>query len=226
MLIAVAGATISIVADSIIQLLTIAYVLGSGGIIIALAQWFWRRMNRYGAFAGLIVGWVVVIGMLIFKVFDAPMDSLLNLEDGVKFSTAERLTGARMLFAIASVTSITILVTLLTPPEPMENLKRFLLKARPFAFGWQPVIKELDAPCEPIETFRRTLLSWCIGMVMVLSLLCGVGEMILGSAAVGVGCLLVSALSLWWLLRRFQEDYVNWGSDDMKAFCSLALRSF
>ena len=210
-LIAVAGATISIVADSIIQLLTIAYVLGSGGIIVALAQWFWWRMNRYGAFAGLIVGWVVVIGMLVFKVFDAPMASLLNLEDGVKFSTAERLTGARMLFAIASVTSITILVTLLTPPEPMENLKRFLLKARPFAFGWQPVIKELDAPYEPIETFRRTLLSWCIGMVMVLSLIFGIGEMILGSAAFGIGCLVVSALSLWWSLRRFQEDYEHEG---------------
>ncbi len=207
LLIAVAGATISIVADSIIQLLTIAYVLGSGSIIIALAQWFWWRMNRYGALAGLIVGWVVVIGMLVFKIFDAPMASLLNLEDGVKFSTAERLTGARMLFAITSVTSVTFLVTLLTPPEPMENLKNFLLKARPFAFGWKPVIQELNEPYEPVETFGRTLFSWCIGMVMVLSLICGIGEMILGSAVVGLGGLVIFALTLWWTLRRFQEDY-------------------
>jgi hypothetical protein len=112
-----------------------------------------------------------------------------------------------MLFAITSVTSVTFLVTLLTPPEPMENLKNFLLKARPFAFGWKPVIRELNEPYEPVETFGRTLFSWCIGMVMVLSLICGIGEMILGSAFVGLGGLVIFALTLWWTLRRFQEDY-------------------
>jgi hypothetical protein len=89
----------------------------------------------------------------------------------------------------------------------MENLKRFLLKARPFAFGWKPVIKELDAPYEPIETFGRTLFSWCIGMVMVLALMSGIGELILGSTLFGIVCLVIFALTLWWTLRRFQDDY-------------------
>ena len=213
-LIAAAGATISIMADSIIQLLTISYVLGSGGIIIAFAQWFWWRMNRYGALAGLVIGWTVVIGMLVFKIFDAPMASLLNLEDGVQFSTAERLTGARMLFAIVTVTFCTVLVTLLTPPEPMENLKKFLLKARPFAFGWKPVIRELGEPYDSVENFGRTLVSWAIGMVMVLSLICGIGELIIGTAVTGIACLVVSALTLWWTLRRFQQDYEH----ELKAY--------
>lgn len=213
-LIAAAGATISLMADSIIQLLTISYVLGSGGIIIAFAQWFWWRMNRYGALAGLVIGWAVVIGMLVFKIFDAPMASLLNLEDGVQFSTAERLTGARMLFAIVTVTFFTVLVTLLTPPEPMENLKKFLLKARPFAFGWKPVIRELGEPYDSVENFWRTLVSWAIGMVMVLSLICGIGELIIGTAVTGIACLVVSAVTLWWTLKRFQQDY----EQELKAY--------
>ncbi len=42
---------------------------------------------------------------------------------------------------------------------------------------------------------------------MVLSLLCGIGEMILGSALIGLGGLVIFAIALWWTLRRFQEDY-------------------
>jgi SSS family solute:Na+ symporter len=206
-IIAAAGATVSLMADSILQLLTIFYVLGSGGILVALAQWFWWRLNRYGAIAGLVAGWVVVVAMLVFKLFDAPMASLLNLEDGVQFSTAERLTGARMLLAIVVVTLTTLVVTLLTPPEPMENLKKFLLKARPFALGWKPVIRELDKPYDPVEGFWRTMFSWAIGMVMVLALLVGIGELILGDPSIGFGCLLISALTLWWTLVRFKQDY-------------------
>jgi SSS family solute:Na+ symporter len=206
-LIAGAGTLVSLKADSILQLLSIAYVLGSGGIIIAFLQWFWWRMNRYGAMAGLVAGWAVVLGMLVFQIFDAPMASLLNLEEGTQFSTAERLTGARMLFAIVSVTSITLLVTLLTPPEPMEGLKKFLLQARPFAIGWKPVIQELDQAYDPIESFGRTVVSWLIGMAMVLSLICGVGELILGKPLLGIACLGISAATLYWTLLRFRRDY-------------------
>lgn len=206
-LIALAGTVVSLKADSILQLLSIAYVLGSGSIILAFLQWFWWRMNRYGAMAGLIAGWGVVLGMLVFKIFDAPMARLLNLGEGVDFSTAERLTGARMLFAVVSVTAISLVVTLLTPPEPMEGLKKFLLKARPFAFGWRPVIRALDSAYDPVEGLGRTLVSWLIGMAMVLSLILGTGELVLGETLLGIAGLLVSAAMLYWTLRRFREDY-------------------
>jgi uncharacterized membrane protein YwzB len=44
-------------------------------------------------------------------------------------------------------------------------------------------------------------------MVMVLALMSGIGELILGSAVIGIVCLVIFAFSLWWTLRRFQEDY-------------------
>ena len=74
----------------------------------------------------------------------------------------------RMLFALITVTASVFIVTLLTPPEPMEGLKKFLLMARPFPMGWKPVIRELGEPYDPVESFGRTMLSWAIGLVMVM----------------------------------------------------------
>ena len=213
-LIAAAGAYISLKADSILQLLSLAYVLGAGGIIIAFAQWFWWRLNRYGAMAGFLVGWFVLFGMLVFKIFDAPMAALLNLPDGVVFSTAASLTGARMLFALVTVTASVFIVTMLTPPEPMEGLKKFLLMARPFPFGWKPVIRELGQPYDPVESFGRTMVSWVIGMVMVLALIYGIGELIIGKTPIGLGCLAIFVITLIWTLIRFKQDYEH----ELKAY--------
>ena len=213
-LIAAAGAYISLKADSILQLLSLAYVLGAGGIIIAFAQWFWWRLNRYGAMAGFLVGWFVLFGMLVFKIFDAPMAALLNLPDGVVFSTAASLTGARMLFALVTVTVAVFIVTLLTPPEPMEGLKKFLLMARPFPMGWKPVIRELGQPYDPVESFGRTMVSWVIGMVMVLALIYGIGELIIGKTPIGLGCLAIFVITLIWTLIRFKQDYEH----ELKAY--------
>lgn len=213
-LIAAAGAYISLKADSILQLLSLAYVLGAGGIIIAFAQWFWWRLNRYGAMAGFLVGWFVLFGMLVFKIFDAPMAALLNLPDGVVFSTAASLTGARMLFAVVTVTVAVFIVTLLTPPEPMEGLKKFLLMARPFPMGWKPVIRELGQPYDPVESFGRTMVSWVIGMVMVMALIYGIGELIIGKTWLGLACLALSVTTLLWTLLRFKQDYQH----ELKAY--------
>ena len=213
-LIAAAGAYISLKADSILQLLSLAYVLGAGGIIIAFAQWFWWRLNRYGAMAGFLVGWFVLFGMLVFKIFDAPMAALLNLPDGVVFSTAASLTGARMLFALVTVTASVFIVTMLTPPEPMEGLKKFLLMARPFPMGWKPVIRELGEPYDPVESFGRTMVSWVIGMVMVMALIYGIGELIIGKTWLGLVCLALSVITLLWTLLRFKQDYQH----ELKAY--------
>lgn len=213
-LIAVAGTAVSLKAESILQLLSISYVLGTSGILIAFAQWFWWRMNRYGAMVGLVAGWAVFIGMFFFQAFDAPMAALLRLEEGTVFSTSDRLTGARILFSIITVTTITLLATLLTPPEPMEGLKKFLLRARPFGFGWKPVIRELGEPYDEVESFGRTMFSWLIGVVMVLSFIFGIGELIIGKTWLGSASLVLSVATLVWTIARFQQDYAH----ELKAY--------
>jgi Na+/proline symporter len=209
LLIATAGAVVALTADSIQQLLVISYVLGSGGFLINFMQWMWWRMNRFGAVAGFLSGWVVVIAMLFFKAFDRPMAWILNLPDTVPFSTAESLTGARIALAIVLVTISAVTVALLTPPEPMENLKKFLLKARPFSFGWKPVIRALGEPYDAVEDFWRTMFSWLICLVSVFALIQGIGELLIGSRWIGCGLVVLSGLTFWWTYRRLQQDYAH-----------------
>jgi hypothetical protein len=214
LLIATAGAAVALMADSIQQLLVISYVLGSGGFLINFMQWMWWRMNRFGAVAGFLSGWVVVIAMLLFKAFDRPMAWLLNLPDGMAFSTAESLTGARIALAIVLVTISSVVVALLTPPEPMENLKKFLLKARPFSFGWKPVIRALGEPYDAVEDFWRTMFSWLICLVSVFALIQGIGELLIGSRSIGCVLVALSGLTFWWTYRRLQQDYAH----ELKAY--------
>ena len=129
-------------------------------------------------------------------------------------SAAASLTGARMLFALVTVTASVFIVTMLTPPEPMEGLKKFLLMARPFSFGWKPVIRELGQPYDPVESFGRTMVSWFIGIVMVMALIYGIGELIIGETLFGLACLALSAISLVWTLVRFKQDYQH----ELKAY--------
>jgi hypothetical protein len=53
------------------------------------------------------------------------------------------------------------------------------------------------------------MISWFIGMVMVLSLIYGIGELILGKIAVGISCLALAIATLWWTLIRFKQDYAS-----------------
>jgi len=207
--IGIAGAAISLVAENIQQLLTIAYVLSAGSVITTILRWLWWRLNRYGDFASLVAGWVFAPSLLFLKLFDRPMAWFLNLPEGVAFSSDPNLLGARMLFMITAVTATAVIVSLLTPPEDEEVLKKFVLRARPFAFGWRPVIRRLDVTYEEIEDFPRTILSWAIGVVAVFSLLFGIGQFLLGSSLLGALCLVVFLGGIFWTVIRLQQDYAR-----------------
>lgn len=205
-IIATAGAVISFYAENIQQLLAIAYVIGSGTAIILLLRWLWWRMNSYGDMAAQIGGWLVSALLLFAGAFDPLMGWLMNLPPEQKFSTCHDLMGARMLFVMITVALIAIVVSIATAREKESVLRSFLLKARPFALGWRPVVKLLDTPYDPIEGLGRTLLSWLIGVVCIFSLLYGVGQFLIGTAMLGFICMIVFLVLLSLTAIRIKQD--------------------
>ena len=203
---AAAGAYISIQAENIQQLLTLAYVLGSAGVVPGVLRWLWWRTTGKGELIALVVGWILTILLLFVKAFDGPATQLLGLEDGVAFSSDPNLVGARMFLMVVGVGLAAVVGSLLTKPEDMDQLKRFAMRARPFAFGWRPVIQQMEVVYVEQEPLGRTMLSWALGLVSVVSLLVGCGKFLLGSPLTGLVLLGVGAVTLALTLRRIRQD--------------------
>jgi Na+/proline symporter len=206
LLMAVGGAAISLMADDIQTLLTLFFVIGSAGIVPGVLRWLWWRLNGRAELVTVVFGWSLTLLLLVFKVFDAPMAALLNLPEGVAFSSDENLLGARMFFVVALVGIVSVAASYLSPPEDMEHLKKFLLRARPFAFGWRPVIAALGEPYSTGEPPGRTLVSWVLVTFSVVALLFGTGKLLLGPRWLGVCLLLAGLAALVITIQRIRRD--------------------
>ena len=203
LLLAVAGGVISFYAENIQQLLAIAFVLGSGGVVVGFMRWLWWRLNAAGELAASITGWGVA-PLLLLGVYDQPARWVFD--PTATFRTDGDLLGARMLFMAIVVTWMAVAVSLSTQPTHVDRLKEFVRRARPIPLGWRPVIRQLDATAGPYEGLGRTLVSWAIVTLCVLTLLCGIGQVLLGGPLIGVGCLVGFALTLWRTIRRINQD--------------------
>lgn len=209
LLMAVAGAYISYQAENIQQLLTLAYVLGAAGIVPGVLRWLWWRTTGVGELGALAVGWIMTILLVFFKAFDAPAAVLLNLDEGVSFSTDPDLVGARMFLMVVCVGLAVVIGSLLSKPRDMAQLKRFAMRARPFAFGWRPVIKDMECVYIEREPIGRTLVSWSIGLVAIISLLVGTGKLLLGEPLFGCGLLALGVVGIVMTILRIRKDCEN-----------------
>jgi len=215
---AIAGAVISILAESIQVLLTLAFVLGSAGVVPGLVRWLWWRTTGKGELIALVVGWIMAVLLLFVKAFDnAWTDSFFNTgvidpatgEALFHFSNDPDLVGARMLLMVLTVGIAVVVGSLMTKAEKMDRLIAFAARARPFAFGWRPVIKQMTVVYIEEEPLGRTLLSWAIGLVSMISILVGVGKLLLGPRPLGLALLVLGAACVYWSIRRIQKDCEN-----------------
>ena len=214
-LMAIAGAFISIKADNMQQLLTLAFVLGSAGVVPGVLRWLWWRTTGKGELIALVVGWIMAMLLLFVNAFDNPFTDKLfgaGINDAglqLHLSNDPDLVGARMLLMVVVVGLAVIIGSLLTKAEDMNRLKAFAARARPFAFGWRPVIKEMTVVYVEEEPFGRTMCSWAIALFAMLSILVGVGKLLLGPRGLGLGLVVVGAICLLWTIRRVQKDCAN-----------------
>ena len=209
-LMAIAGAFISIKADNMQQLLTLAFVLGSAGVVPGVLRWLWWRTTGKGELIALVVGWIMAMLLLFVNAFDNPFtDQLFGATEGFHLSNDPDLVGARMLLMVVVVGLAVIIGSLLTKAEDMNRLKAFAARARPFAFGWRPVIKEMTVVYFEEEPFGRTMCSWAIALLAMLSILVGVGKLLLGPRGFGLGLIAIGALCMVWTIRRVQQDCAN-----------------
>ena len=87
-----------------------------------------------------------------------------------------------------------LVVTLLTPPEPIDHLIAFYRRTRPDGPGWKPIAAKAGGP--PPGPLGGLLVDWAAGVVLVYAVLFGVGNALLGSGLAALGCFLTAAVAV------------------------------
>lgn len=100
-----------------------------------------------------------------------------------------------VLLTVAGTTAAWVLVTFLTPPEPLDHLRAFCKMVRPGGPGWQRVAETGDG-----GPGLRNLAQWVLGCAVVYLGLFGIGSLLLGSPGPGLGFLAAAVLLIGWIV--------------------------
>jgi Na+/proline symporter len=151
---------------------------------LAYFRFFWSRFNVWGELAATVLG--LPVSILVWFV--------------LKFDEREEVwQGMGLLFVIAL--AVLVLVTLLTPPESVQTLKRFFDRCRPPA-GW----KRFRAAASPAEaadpSLGRMIFDSALGMLACFGLVMATNAVFVGNILIGTMGLLAAAGCGAWLLSR------------------------
>ena len=109
-----------------------------------------------------------------------------------------------VLITVAVSTVVWLAATFMTPPEPEETLLAFYRRVRPSAALWGPIAARAT-DVAPARDGLLNLMDWAAGCVLVYATLFGVGKILFGETALGLGLLAVAAAAgglVYWDLER------------------------
>jgi Na+/proline symporter len=152
LLLVLLGIVFGLMAESINEaMMWIVSGLWGGYAAPNMLKWYWWRMNGFGFFWGMASGMAAALCLPLL---------IPGLHPLVTFPIVFGLSLAG-----------TIAGSLLTPKEPDEILCNFYRTVRPWGF-WKPVKEkvQLETPGLKPSSFRRDMMSICIGIVWQLSL--------------------------------------------------------
>src|SRR5712691_10357181 len=174
---------------SIEQAWKLLIVTGAGTGTVLLLRWFWWRINAWSEVSAMAVAAAVS----------------LYLQIALKWDGDRPRDFAYIMLVTVSLTTIAwLLVTWMTPPEPGATLETFYRRVRPQGPGWKPVAASAGPVVIP-GSLRLELLNALLGCVLVYGALFGVGEILLRSALLGFGLLVLSALAAVLIARNLEH---------------------
>jgi Na+/proline symporter len=178
-LLTVVSAVITRYMDSIAGAWQLLIVTGAGTGTVLILRWYWWRINAWSEVAAMAAAFVLSV----------------TLQTAFGMSSADPLGFAHiMLITVGITTAVWLAVTLLTPPEPTDQLLAFYRRVRPAAALWGPVAR-LSPDVVPVHDLRRNLLDWVAGCALIYGGLFGAGKIILKEYAEGFVFLSVAVVA-------------------------------
>jgi Na+/proline symporter len=179
--------------------------LGAGAGLVFILRWYWWRINAWSEIAAMTAAATISLtlessfGMPVVRALHRIDPALalvpLNQDDPHAFAWL-------MLTTTTLTTAIWLAVTFATRPESELTLQAFYDRVRPAALGW----RRFAPPSEQHDsTLAYNFFHWVLGFTLVYSMLFGVGDLLFGRMANGLGLMALSATCLailFWSLNR------------------------
>lgn len=167
----------------------------SAGIgLVLILRWFWWRVNAWSEIAAIVTPFLVLLGDYIL------------VELGMSES---RMAFPSSLFTIVGITTVVWLtVTFLTPPTDREKLISFYKKVRPGGIGWKKFSQEMPEYASN-EKYPYLFFAWLLGCVLVMSFLFGVGKILFGEVALGLGLLALAVCAGYFIWNFMSKGKIQ-----------------
>jgi hypothetical protein len=168
--------------ESIKEAWKVLMVTGAGTGTVLLLRWFWWRINAWSEVTAMAVAAAV---------------SIYLQRSGPQWTGDDPRQFAYLMLTTVGVTTVAwLLVTLLTPAEPMDKLVAFYRRVRPAGPGWKPVAAQAGTPAmAPSESLAVEFVNWICGCVLIYATLFGIGHLIFKEWLAGTFCLGISAIA-------------------------------
>jgi SSS family solute:Na+ symporter len=195
--------------------------IGAGAGLVFMLRWFWWRINAWSEIGAMCAAGVS--SLLLQSSLALPIVNIIRGFDSRMpagpIDGADPHGFAWLMILTTSFTTISwIVITMLTPPEPMEKLKSFYEKVRPSDWGWKPVAATL--PSRSSESLGWAAADWVAGCGMIYCALFGIGHLIFGRGLQALVLLLLGAFCAWFIYwdlnRRGWENFAEQAPKEQK----------
>ncbi|GAB5562206.1 MAG: Na+:solute symporter [Synoicihabitans sp.] len=149
---------IGIMVDDILALMMIGIALPIAPGMVKLARFIWWRVNGWAE----VIAQITSVFVIAFVMSPWGRESLVWLMDQLGVSGNDGFFVTRQLVLILFSTLISLVVVLLTKPEPMDRLVAFYKRVRPYGW-WDPVIAQAGEKYRNRES-RIALVSLTLGI--------------------------------------------------------------
>jgi len=171
-------------------------VTGAGTGTVLLLRWFWWRINAWSEVSSMITAAVVSLFLQTYLKWD---------------SDRPKDFAYLMLVTVGITTIVWVVITLLTPAEPMETLLAFYRQVRPEGPGWRRIAQSAGLSSDHAEgRLSAQFANWILGCLLIYGSLFGIGKIIFKewvAGAIYLSVAIAAALLISWNLSR-----VGWKS--------------
>ncbi|MCH7723031.1 MAG: Na+:solute symporter [Bacteroidetes bacterium] len=159
---------------------------GAGVGLVLILRWFWWRINAWSEISAMITPFIVYP---------------ILLGSGIKFPDT-------LIILVPATTIVWIVITFITKPTDNEILKLFYRKIHPGGFLWNKIAKQLP-DVKGDQNFIKMLINWIFGVVLVYSMLFGIGSLIFGMYTEVTIAFVLAAISIVIIYKNLSS--LGWG---------------